>query len=99
MPDIKELFKQFAFAYIAASHTQTDESEAELKRLIAEWCDGLNDEECFNRYTMWGILEYVEHNISDENKGLYHYFLSDSNYSNLLEKYIKYIVNLYNKNN
>jgi len=34
MPSIKELFKFFVFGYIAAGHTQTEESEAELKQWI-----------------------------------------------------------------
>ena len=41
--DIKELFKQFAFAYISSGHTQTEESEEELKRLIAEYINSIDD--------------------------------------------------------
>ena len=97
MPSIKDLFKQFVLGYIAAGHTQTDESESELKRLIAEWCDGLHDENCFDRCSMYDILDYVEHNISDDNKFLYSYNFHEYKYTSLLEKYIKYAIKLFNK--
>ena len=99
MPSIKELFKFFVFGYIAAGHTQTEESEAELKRLIDEWCDDLHDEDCFDRNAMIDIIEYVEHKISDENKSLYRFHLIDFNYICHLEKFIKYVINICNKNN
>ena len=99
MPSIKDLFKQFAFGYIAAGHTQTDESEAELKRLIAEWCDDLNEEDCFDRNAMFDILDYVEDHMTDDNKFFYRYNLNDFTYTCHLEKFIKYAINICNKNN
>jgi len=99
MPSIKDIFKKFVFGFISAGHTQTEESRTELKRLIDEWCNDLQDEDCFERKTMFDILDYVEHNISDENKSLYHYNLNDFTYTCDLEKYIKYAINICNKNN
>ena len=99
MPDIKELFKQFVFGYIAAGHTQTDESEAELKKWIATFIDTLDDNDCFDRCTMLDILDYVEDHMSDDNKQFYRYYLQDFTYNTQLENYIKYIVKLFNKDN
>ena len=90
--DIKELFKQFAFAYISSGHTQTEESEEELKRLIAEYVDDMSDYYCFSKNTLLEILDYVEHNISDENKGFYQYLANESRYTTLLEDYLKHII-------
>ena len=39
------------------------------------------------------IIAYVEHNISDENKGFYHYWANKHSYRNQLEKFIRYIIN------
>ena len=90
--DKKELFNRFVFGYIAASHTQTDESEQELKQLIAEFINEINDEDCFTYYALRDIIEYVKHNISDENKGFYHYWINRLIYRRQLEDYIKYII-------
>ena len=99
MTSIKELFKKFVFGYIAVGHTQTEESEAELRQWIDKFVDELNEEWCFNNYTMCSVLCYVEINMSDENKSLYHYNLNDFTYTCDLEKYIKYAINICNKNN
>ena len=98
MPDIKELFKHFVFGYIADGHTQTIEAEAELKRLIAEWVDSLNPKDCFTFFAMYDVLDYVEHNITDKNKGFYGYELNDYRYACQLEKCIRYIIKSFNKN-
>ena len=90
--DIKELFKQFVFGYIASGHTQTDSSEQELKRLIAEYVDDMSDYYCFSKNTLLDILDYVEHNISDDNKDFYNYYLTDNRYTNQLEIFLKYII-------
>ena len=92
MPDIKELFKHFVFEYISAGHTQTDESEQELKQLISESVDTINDEDCFTEATLSYIIYYVEHHITDENKGFYHYDFSHFCYMLQLEQYIKHII-------
>ena len=99
MPDIKELFKKFVFAYIAAGHTQTDESEAELKQLIDGFVDTIHDDEdCFNSITLTDIIYYVEDHITDENKGFYRFYLNNNRYMDTLEKFIKHIIKLFNKN-
>ena len=54
MPSIKDIFKKFVFSYIAAGHTQTDESEAELKRLIDEWSQYYN------------IMQFLYNNCSNK---------------------------------
>ena len=90
--DIKELFKQFVFGYIASGHTQTEESEQELKRLIAEYVEDMSDYYCFSKNTLLDILDYVEHNISDDNKDFYNYYLTDNRYTNQLEIFLKYII-------
>ena len=87
---VKELFKKFVFGYIAASHTQTEESEAELEQWIDKFVDTLNEEACFNNYTMCGVLCYVESNMSDENKSFYTYNYKDSKYIQYMEKFIKF---------
>ena len=99
MPSIKELFKFFVFGYIAAGNTQTEESEAELKQWIDKFVDTCNDEDCFDRNAMIDILDYVEDHMTDDNKFFYRYNLNDFTYTCHLEKFIKYAINICNKNN
>ena len=77
----KDLFKKFVFGFIAAGHTQTEESEAELKQWINKFVDTLNEEDCFDRNTMFDILVYVENHMTDDNKSFYHYNLNDFTYT------------------
>ena len=91
--DVKELFKRFVFGYISSGHTQTEESEEELKRLIVEFINTIDDEDCFTYPALCDIIAYVEHNISDENKGFYHYWANKHSYRDQLEKFIRYIIN------
>ena len=98
MPSIKELFKKFVFGYIAAGHTQTDESEAELKQWIDKFVDTCNEEDCFDRNTMFDILDYVEEHMTDDNKSFYRYNLNDFTYTCHLEHYIKYAIKVCNNN-
>lgn len=95
MNTTKELFKKFAFGYIAAGHTQTDESEEELKQLIAEFVENIIERDCFDRNTMLDLLYYVEEHITDENKGFYTYYMNDFRYTCHLEDYIKHVIQLF----
>ena len=93
---IKEVFKRFVHGYISAGHTVWDESEEEVKRLIDEWVEDYNDEDCFTYYSINGALDYVKHNITDEYKGLYHYYFNQKQYIDLLQDYLKHYIKFSN---
>ena len=89
---IKEVFKRFVHGYISSGHTVWDESEEEVKRLIDEWVESYFDEDCFTFYSIRGTIDYVENNICDEYKGLYHYDYNQKQYIDLLQKYLKHYI-------
>ena len=96
---IKKIFKQFVLGYISAGHTATVEAEKELKRLIDECVDSIyniNNDNCFTFHAMYDVLDYVKHNLSDENEGFYISSCEMNNYkyNRLLENWIKHLATI-----
>lgn len=87
---LKDYYSDFIYHYIADGHTQTDESEAELKKLINEYV--CVQKEYFIYEDTVRAITYVYKNISETNKGFYDYKIWRSDYMRKIESYIKYVI-------
>ena len=84
---LKELFKRFLLNYLSRGNDIDDKAKEEIDRLTNEWFDCL-DVDYFTSKAVRSYLDYLEHNVSDENLRLYDFEFNEFRYSDLIKNYI-----------
>ena len=89
---MEKTFKRFLVGYVAAGHTTTEEAMKELNTISKEFVKTLKPDYLFTSNAVEMFEEVLEESISEENKGFFGYKFDKWRYIQLLEDWIRHLI-------
>ena len=85
-------FKRFLIGYIAAGRTYDDSAMEELENLTNEFINWMDPHYCFTSNATSAYCEFLYERMSEENKHWFPLRFDKDRYVNLLEKWIRHLL-------
>ena len=90
---MKETFRQFLVGYVSAGHTVDESIMDELRTLSDEFVQSIYPGYYFTSNATDLFIEFLNERLSDENRHWFPLRFNEERYIDMLENWIKYIIN------
>ena len=89
---VKKQFGKFLIGFILKGHTVSQEALHEIDELTDEYLKSVPPYLYFDDEMVMDYIDYLEENMTDENKGYPHLYFKASHYIDMLKSYIQHYI-------